>query len=340
MNTDNYIESLVIKYLSGHCTEEEKEALLSWIKESEGNRIQFEALRNIWQGLNPAFNPEEIDDQKALNSVLNKINKLHWTQHPVVVYWQRSAAILLLPLLLSLIYLLVSKEPENITLQEVFAPYGTFVEVNLPDNSKVWLNAGSSLKYPTRFTKGSRKVTLQGEAFFEVESDPENPFTVHTARVDVRATGTAFNVEAYPKDSMTSVTMVKGRIGMAINQQKRFDLFPGERASFNKNTLQCKIEKTDPYKWYAWKDGLMVFRDDPLEYVFKRVGQTFNVEIVVMDKEIANQPYRATFKQESLSEILRLLQLSAPIRYVNYNQETANELALKRRKVEVYKLKK
>jgi len=60
----------------------------------------------------------------------------------------------------------------------------------------------------------------------------------------------------------------------------------------------------------------------------------------VMDKEIANQPYRATFKQESLSEILRLLQLSAPIRYVNYNQETANELALKRRKVEVYKLKK
>ena len=97
---------------------------------------------------------------------------------------------------------------------------------------------------------------------------------IHTARVDVRATGTAFNVEAYPKDSMTSVTMVKGRIGMAINQQKRFDLFPGERASFNKNTLQCKIEKTDPYKWYAWKDGLMVFRDDPLEYVFKRVGQT------------------------------------------------------------------
>jgi Fe2+-dicitrate sensor, membrane component len=159
--------------------------------------------------LNPAFNPEEIDDQKALNSVLNKINKLHWTQHPVVVYWQRSAAILLLPLLLSLIYLLVSKEPENITQQEVFAPYGTFVEVNLPDNSKVWLNAGSSLKYPTRFTKGSRKVTLQGEAFFEVESDPENPFTVHTARVDVRATGTAFNVEAYPKDSMTSVTMVR-----------------------------------------------------------------------------------------------------------------------------------
>ena len=338
MNTDNSIESLIIKFLSGQASAEEKELLISWIKESPENRLQFKELQNIWQGLNPPFDPDEIEVEKIQKDLLKKINKRLWHQHPLMIFWQRTAAILVIPLILTVVYLFISHEPEKITFQEIFAPYGTYTQVNLPDDSKVWLNAGSSIKYPTRFKKGSREVSLNGEAYFEVESDRKNPFTVHTSHVDVRATGTVFNVEAYPTDSIASVTMVRGKLGVTMNNQSQIGLIPGERASFNKNTLQCRIEKTDPYKWYAWKDGLMVFRDDPLEYVFKRLGQTFNVEIKVMDKEIANQLYRATFREESLSEILRLLKLTAPIRYVDYEQDPASNTALRKRKVEVYKI--
>ena len=338
MNTDNSIESLIIKFLSGQASAEEKELLISWIKESPENRLQFKELQNIWQGLNPPFDSDEIEVEKIQKDLLKKINKRHWQQHPLVIFWQRTAAILVIPLILTVVYLFISHEPEKITFQETFAPYGTYTQVNLPDDSKVWLNAGSSIKYPTRFKKGSREVSLNGEAYFEVESDRKNPFTVHTSHVDVRATGTAFNVEAYPTDSIASVTMVRGKLGVTMNNQSQIGLIPGERASFNKNTLQCRIEKTDPYKWYAWKDGLMVFRDDPLEYVFKRLGQTFNVEIKVMDKEIANQLYRATFREESLSEILRLLKISAPIRYVDHDQDPASNNGLRKRKLEVYKL--
>ena len=338
MNTDNSIESLIIKFLSGQASAEEKEILISWIKESPENRLQFKELQNIWQGLNPPFDPDEIEVEKIQKDLLKKINKRHWQQHPLVIFWQRTAAILVIPLILTVVYLFISHEPEKITFQEIFAPYGTYTQVNLPDDSKVWLNAGSSIKYPTRFKKGSREVSLNGEAYFEVESDRKNPFTVHTSHVDVRATGTVFNVEAYPTDSIASVTMVRGKLGVTMNNQSQIGLIPGERASFNKNTLQCRIEKTDPYKWYAWKDGLMVFRDDPLEYVFKRLGQTFNVEIKVMDKEIANQLYRATFREESLSEILRLLKISAPIRYVDHDQDPASNNGLRKRKLEVYKL--
>ena len=338
MNTDNSIESLIIKFLSGQASAEEKELLISWIKESPENRLQFKELQNIWQGLNPPFDPDEIEVEKIQKDLLKKINKRHWHQHPLVIFWQRTAAILVIPLILTVVYLFISHEPEKITFQEIFAPYGTYTQVNLPDDSKVWLNAGSSIKYPTRFKKGSREVSLNGEAYFEVESDRKNPFTVHTSHVDVRATGTVFNVEAYPTDSIASVTMVRGKLGVTMNNQSQIGLIPGERASFNKNTLQCRIEKTDPYKWYAWKDGLMVFRDDPLEYVFKRLGQTFNVEIKVMDKEIANQLYRATFREESLSEILRLLKISAPIRYVDHDQDPASNNGLRKRKLEVYKL--
>jgi ferric-dicitrate binding protein FerR (iron transport regulator) len=338
MNTDNSIESLIVKFLSGQASAEEKELLISWIKESPENRLQFKELQNIWQGLNPPFDPNEIEVEAVRKGLLKKINKRLWQQHPLMIFWQRTAAILIIPLILTVIYLLASHEPEKVTFQEIFAPYGTYTQVNLPDDSKVWLNAGSSIKYPTRFKKGSREVSLNGEAYFEVESDRKNPFTVHTSHVDVRATGTVFNVEAYPTDSIASVTMVRGKLGITMDNQSQIGLIPGERASFNKNTLQCRIEKTDPYKWYAWKDGLMVFRDDPLEYVFKRLGQTFNVEIKVMDKEIANQLYRATFREESLSEILRLLKLTAPIRYVDYEQDPASNTALRKRKVEVYKI--
>ncbi|MDD3359819.1 MAG: DUF4974 domain-containing protein [Parabacteroides sp.] len=338
MNKDNSIESLIIKFLSGQASAEEKELLISWIKESPENRLQFKELQNIWQGLNPPFDPDEIEVEKIQKDLLKKINKRLWQQHPLVIFWQRTAAILIIPLILTVVYLFISHEPEKVTFQEIFAPYGTYTQVNLPDDSKVWLNAGSSIKYPTRFKKGSREVSLNGEAYFEVESDRKNPFTVHTSHVDVRATGTVFNVEAYPTDSIASVTMVRGKLGVTMNNQSQIGLIPGERASFNKNTLQCRIEKTDPYKWYAWKDGLMVFRDDPLEYVFKRLGQTFNVEIKVMDKEIANQLYRATFREESLSEILRLLKISAPIRYVDHDQDPASNNGLRKRKLEVYKL--
>lgn len=338
MNTGNSIESLIVKFLSGQASAGEKEFLISWIKENPENRLQFKELRNVWQGLYPPFDPDEIELEPVRKVLIKKINKRLWQQHPIAIFWQRTAAILLIPLILTVAYLLASQKPEKITFQEVFAPYGTYTQVSLPDDSKVWLNAGSSLRYPTRFEKGSREVSLQGEAYFEVESDRKNPFIVHTSHVDVRATGTAFNVEAYPKDSISAITMVRGKLGVTMNHESQIGLLPGERASFNKNTLQCRIVKTDPYKWYAWKDGLMVFRDDPLEYVFKRLGQTFNVEIVVMDKEIANQLYRATFREESLSEILRLLKITAPIRYVDHDRNPASNTALRKRKVEVYKL--
>ena len=79
--------------------------------------------------------------------------------------------------------------------------------------------------------------------------------------------------------------------------------------------------RIDPYKWYAWKDGALVFWDDPLECVFKKIGQTFNVDIILKDTDIAHQLSRTTFRQESLDEILCLLRLTAPIRYEYSNRK-------------------
>lgn len=261
-------------------------------------------------------------------SVRPKLSFLH--------YWQQVAAILLLPLLILSAYLYFKPASQIAeTYQELFTPYGTWSVVNLPDGSKVWLNAGSSLKYPTQFSDKQRVVSMQGEAYFEVESDKEHPFIVKTKQLTVEATGTAFNVNAYAPDHVAAVTLVKGKVAVTLDQKKTISLSPGEKIDYNLATSLYNVNKTNTYKWCSWKDGILIFRDDPLEYVFKRLGQTYNVEFILKDAELGKYSYKATFEGESLNEILRLLEMSAPIRCKEVSNRNTNNEKFEKQRIEV-----
>lgn len=317
MKDKNQIEFLITNYFSGKATEEERLALEEWVRLSPENNRYFQEMRNIWQVMNPAFIPAGIEVEKAERKVIEKIGNIKPIRK-ILIYWQRIAAVVTIPLLLLYAYFFLHKtnnQNQELVYQEVRSPHGTFSEINLPDGTSVWLNGGSTLKFPLEFKKGERNVFLNGEGYFEVHSDQKNPFIVKTNQLTLTATGTAFNIEAYENDSISAVTMVNGQINVAFGKSPQVVMVPGERASFNSQTTRCRITQTDPYKWYAWKDGLMMFRDDPLSYVFKRLEQTFNVDIDLKDFSLANAPYRATFNYESLDEILRLLELSAPIHF-------------------------
>lgn len=264
-------------------------------------------------------------------SVRPKLSFLH--------YWQQVAAILLLPLLILSAYLYFKPASQIAeTYQELFTPYGTWSVVNLPDGSKVWLNAGSSLKYPTQFNDKQRVVSMQGEAYFEVESDKEHPFIVKTKQLTVEATGTAFNVNAYVPDHVAAVTLVKGKVAVTLDQKKTISLSPGEKIDYNLATSLYNVNKTNTYKWCSWKDGILIFRDDPLEYVFKRLGQTYNVEFILKDPELGKYSYKATFEGESLNEILRLLEMSAPIRCKEISNRTNKDGKLDKQRIEVSRI--
>ena len=295
----------------------------------------------MWEVSHPAFNPEEIDVDSAHRKVMEQI--LHQNQ-PVSVrpklsflhYWQQVVAILLLPLLILSAYLYFKPASQIAeTYQELFTPYGTWSVVNLPDGSKVWLNAGSSLKYPTQFNDKQRVVSMQGEAYFEVESDKEHPFIVKTKQLTVEATGTAFNVNAYAPDHVAAVTLVKGKVAVTLDQKKTISLSPGEKIDYNLATSLYNVNKTNTYKWCSWKDGILIFRDDPLEYVFKRLGQTYNVEFILKDAELGKYSYKATFEGESLNEILRLLEMSAPIRCKEVSNRNTNNEKFEKQRIEV-----
>ena len=253
----------------------------------------------------------------------------------------RYAAFLTIPLLLSSLilgYLYWGATDTEEKYAEVMAATGSVIRYELPDHSVVWLNSGSTLRYPTVFKKDNRNVELKGEAYFEVESDKEHPFIVKTKQLTVEATGTAFNVNAYAPDHVAAVTLVKGKVAVTLDQKKTISLSPGEKIDYNLATSLYNVNKTNTYKWCSWKDGILIFRDDPLEYVFKRLGQTYNVEFILKDAELGKYSYKATFEGESLNEILRLLEMSAPIRCKEVSNRNSNNEKFEKQRIEVSRI--
>ncbi|MDR1331742.1 MAG: DUF4974 domain-containing protein [Tannerella sp.] len=297
-----------------------------------------ERLIEAFLSRRPAFAPDDIDVRAAERRVAGLIGASR-PMRRAAVWFQRVAAVLVIPLLAVSVYLAVDDLPgaRGAALQEVTVPCGTLSLVSLPDGSQVWLNGGSTLTYPVAFGGGRRSVALDGEAYFEVQSDAKNPFTVETEQMVLTATGTTFNVEAWPADSVTFVTMLNGRIDVAFSRTAPFTMEAGQRASYNCQTGRSEVTAADAYRWCAWKDGLTVFRDDPLSYVFKRLSRTFNVDIHVKNPEIASDLYRATFEDESLDEILRLLEQTAPIRFVQHRRERNVDHLYARKQIDVYK---
>lgn len=257
--------------------------------------------------------------------------------------WIRNvAAILLFPLLGLSAYLyhqtnvLKSKPFE---LLETTTAYGVRTKITLSDGSEVWLNSGSTLSYPERFTEDKRQVTLSGEAFFKVKSDKDHRFDVQTSDgITVSAYGTEFNVQAYAEEPEIKATLAEGHIQIdQINQSVSQELIPGEQAVYSRYSQQIQVCQANLLVETAWKDGKLVFRRTPMEEIAKQLSRHFNVNIQLQGKEIFDYTYSATFTTETLAEILSLLEKTAPIRCEIIEPQQQNDLAFTRKKVIIRK---
>lgn len=261
---------------------------------------------------------ESIDTFGAYNRTLSKIkiSRRQWLYKQLTQY----AAFLTLPLLLSSLLLgyLYFHEPEiDEKYAEVKAATGSIIRHELPDHSVVWLNAGSTLRYPTVFRKNNRKVELKGEAYFEVHADHERPFYVNTSSgMSVHAYGTRFNVSAYEDDNYIETVLEKGKVNVTTPDLKTsIKLAPGERAFYDKNLNKLVKEQIDTYEKIAWKEGKLIFRNTSLDEVLKRLARHFNVDIQFNNKSGKEYKYRATFRNETLLQILDYLGKSASLKW-------------------------
>lgn len=165
----------------------------------------------------------------------------------------------------------------------ISTPNGGQYQIILADGTRVWLNAASSLKYPTVFSGNERRVELIGEAYFEVHSNQKSPFLVVSNKQTVKVLGTHFNINAYPDERFVKTTLLEGRV--AVSAERSPDkkiLSPGQQAVFD--GYQIAVNKGDLKEAMAWKNGYFMFKDEDIYSIMNQVSRWYNVEVVYMGK--------------------------------------------------------
>jgi ferric-dicitrate binding protein FerR (iron transport regulator) len=182
-----------------------------------------------------------------------------------------------------LTYDAVGQASAEISYNTISAPRGRQFQLVLPDGSRVWLNAASSLSYPTAFSSRERSVKINGEAYFEIARDEQRPFKVNIDdETGIQVLGTRFNVHAYPEEAYIKTTLLQGSVRM-INGQQQALLAPGQAAQIPRGAASQPIQiinNADPGKALAWKNGLFDFEDTSLEEVMRQLARWYDIEIV------------------------------------------------------------
>lgn len=160
-------------------------------------------------------------------------------------------------------------------------PAGADYKIYLSDGTGVWLNCGSELRYPVKFTEEERRVYLRGEAFFEVEKVEGQPFVVETERMRIQVTGTRFNVNSYPDEEMVHATLVEGAVSVTKPDDgtRVFRLLPSQQFSLDKLTGQIEVKEVDTRLYTDWTEGMFVFRKQRLEEVMNTLARWYGIEV-------------------------------------------------------------
>lgn len=318
------IHILMSGYFIGNLTDTENQELENHLKSNPTDRKIFEDYRLLWEesGSKIAIKQIDVEDDLIKTKLRLFLKKFNYVQ-----FFQRAAAVLLLAVLFSSVYIYYynaasfsDRNGHPVIVQEITTIYGMRTKFQLSDGTWVNLNSGSKLIFPTEFEGKTRKVELVGEAFFDVTPNPAKPFIVKTSEINVKVLGTAFDLQAYPGTNKISATLVHGKIVLeresgGISKQVA-ELKPSDRAIFktDEKVVNVSVEE-DLDKFIAWKDGKLVFFNDPIENVAEKLGNWYNVTVKINNNELKRYRFTATFTNEPIEQVLDLLRKSSPIKY-------------------------
>jgi len=328
-------KEILIKYLNNSCSEKEFEELVEWVKMHPKNKEGKYWSLEQWKSFIP---DEKSKDKEKYNALLDKIHheinlKQQASEDKKIVslsnmskWFGRVAALLFLPLLGIIFYLLSNDTVKtekfaDLTADylEVIAPIGSRTVVQLSDGTEVNLNYGSKIKYPQNFTGDTREISLSGEAYFDVAHNPDKPFIVKTGKLNVKALGTEFNVNAYPDDDIIATTLVEGKViiekVLPNNKIGQIGIMaPGQHIAYNSKTGKISSNQVNIEDYIAWKEGKLVFNNTSILGVTEKLSRMFNVDFHVTD-DIKDLTYTVTFADDPLYLILDLMTETTPVKY-------------------------
>jgi len=322
MKIEKGINQLIEKYIRSESNQQELEDALTLFEAPYQNlnlrRVIYEAWK-VETGINKQ--PESENFSEVLDKIHHRINLENQVQRKskgkrLLVTIPKVAAILIIGILLGLfIHQLENPEPLYSTF---ISPKGSVSQMILPDNTLVYLNAGSEIKYTVNSTNKQREVFLNGEAWFEVTKNKKKPFVVHTPFYDVKVFGTQFNVKAYQFDEEFTTTLEEGNIEVVSGKLKVKEntfLKPGEQLVYNTSENTLKIKNVNTRLFTSWKDNKIIFINMNLKELIVLLERKFGVDIEVADNMVLDYHYDGTIKEETILEVLDLLKETLPIQY-------------------------
>ncbi len=214
----------------------------------------------------------------------------------------------------------------------LIVPYGKRSQIQLADGTKVWLNSGSKLVYPVVFNEKRREVYLEGEGIFDVTHNKKQPFIVLSKNHEIEVLGTLFNVSNYIDDDNISTTLKNGSVQIKYKTDSFFKgnetlkILPGTQSVYRKSANSIFSKNVDVDKYFSWREGVFIFKNDDLEYIMKRLSRYYNIEIVVNNNELLGHTFSGYLDlKENVENVIRIIKETSDFEYsLNDNQILIN----------------
>lgn len=324
------IEEIKSRYIRGEASENEAKILLEWLEKNPEEQTAYYQEKDIWDSYAFVNNSQNYSSEEELLRLKRRIR--FNTKKSFSIPGPLKVAALLLFAFLSgwLVQFLVSNQGTSdvvAEMREVVVPNGQIHQLFLADGSRIWLNSGSKIDVPSVFTGNERKVSLEGEAFFEIAKDPEHPFKVEVKGQTIEVLGTSFNVRAYPDADVVQTTLHTGKIKLHTSREV-LNLLPGEQTHVHINTGKIQVKNVNPVNYYSWRDGRYELKDERLTDVFRLVERWYDVSITYDENDFKDMRFSVVLKRnKSVEHFLALLNLSIPIQY----QKNMDEIIIEKK---------
>ncbi len=346
-------KKLLLKVIENQATKEEVERVLQWVGKTEERKDYYARLKNIWVS-------QHLSDEKASDDDLwemeELIEKSASKEKKVISFkWISIAACILLLMSVFLnIYrpALFSGEKGIPTANAgdqmqlavlpdscksfIYTVKGAKAKLVLPDSSVVWLNSDSKITYPTKFAGNTREVEISGEALFEVRKNPEIPMVVTSPKgFKVKVYGTKFNIKTYPDDNKSTTTLYSGVIELITKDRKGVDVItevkPNQvfEIADNAEDRPKEVVAVNVADESAWQKGKLVFDETPLAEVIKVLERWHGTEFIIKNNEVLNCNITATFRSESIVQIMEMIKYCSIVDYSVINNGNTVELRRK-----------
>jgi len=301
---------LVVKHLTGEITSDEQNTLQEWLEMDPGNQELFESYRKTWEGMDKVsgITSEDIDKEwlrleNAIDSDARVVS-MKPEKHTRRRFLSIAASIAVLITSFALLYWFIFQSP-GIQIEAG----NNSIQHEFPDGSFASLNYNSTISYKKTYNKNTRRIDLAGEAFFEVQKDPEKPFIISSGDLEVKVLGTSFNVNAYPESDLIDVVVKTGRVSVETTGKmtNMVILEPGERATFTKTDQELTKSVNNNINYQAWKTRRIEFEETTLGEAVKVLSNVYNHKINIDSPALAECRITVTFDSQELDAVLAVI---------------------------------